>query len=255
MSEEDRTLSALRRAGVLDAIAWAWTSAARRTRLDFDPDTGHDQVWLGLTAHKLFRDRMDRVFHCGKYSVEPDGQAVGLDVLGAGLQSGELAAMPSIRPGAVVREDLSNSPGWRHRDWHWLISSFDFGNLGRISWPSKTRTKQRAASQFAADDAEALFPLSTLGLTREMADRGVLMVAHAVNSDATETEAHLGRPRFNEDGGAPWIWVRRLDHAPWEGAGSRIRPFETDPIHSPDGPTAPDAPVRLRSTRLSGTGE
>jgi hypothetical protein len=241
MSERDEVVTALTRSGVLDAVSWAWTSAVRRTRLDYDADTGHDQVWLGLTAHKLFCDRLDRVFHCRKYAV--DDAAVGRDVLALGLASGESDTMPSLSPGAVVRADVTNSPGWRHDRWHWLISSYGYGGLRKVSWSTKTPAKRRHAGTAAYDDTGALFSVSDLDLQSS----GVmpLVVAHAVNSDATDSEFHLGRPRL--DGAGPWAWTHRLDTKPWSPAATITR--------QPPAFRAPDPRVRLKERRRSGTGE
>lgn len=241
MNEREQVVTALGRAGIIDAVAWAWSSAVLRTAQDYDHDTGHDQVWLGLTAHKLFCDRLDRVFHCRKYAVEPGGAAVGLDVLGLGLASGELDAMPALAPGAVVRADVTGSPGWRHDRWHWLISSFPFGGVRKVSWSAKTPAKQRHARSTAAEE-NTLFSVSEL----DIREAGVtpLVIAHAVNSDVTESEFHLGRPRL--DAGSPWAWLTRLDGRPADG-GAKIAPsvpaFGTD------------AQVQLRTHRRSGTGE
>ncbi|EWC62074.1 hypothetical protein UO65_2588 [Actinokineospora spheciospongiae] len=245
MSEQDAALAALGRAGVVEAIGWAWSAAARRTALDYDPTTGHDQVWLGLTAHKLFCNRLDRVFHCGDFSVAPDEERVGRDVLGAGLLSGELDTMPSLRPGLVERADDHSSPGWRFDRWSWLITSFPFEGVDRISWQSKTPTKQRAAGRRPSADQISLF-----SLTEDDIDDSVLFVAHAINSDATSSEVHLGRPHTTEGGGRPWTWRVRLEPAPLEPGSGMVRPV-VGTRAVPQGVS--DAEVQLK--RVAGTGE
>ena len=245
MSEQDTALTALRRSGVVDAIRWAWSAAARRTGDDYDPATGHDQVWLGLTAHKLFCDRLDRVFHCRKFSVDPDGELVGRDVLGDGLYSGELDTMPSLRPGLVERADDHSSPGWRFDRWRWLVTSYGFESIDRISWQSKTPTKQRAAGRRPAADQYSLFSLSEADI-----DDSVLFIAHAINSDATGSEVYLGKPHTTEGGARPWHWRERLEPMPLERESGRVWPV----VGSPSAPQGvSDAEVQLK--RVAGTGE
>ncbi|MFJ2672847.1 hypothetical protein [Streptomyces sp. NPDC087525] len=66
MSEQQDALEDFESSGVLSALVWANASGYRRTMQDYDPDTGHDQGWIGSTAHKLLCDRLDRVFSTGK---------------------------------------------------------------------------------------------------------------------------------------------------------------------------------------------
>ncbi|OLR91417.1 hypothetical protein [Actinokineospora bangkokensis] len=242
--QRERALAELGRAGVLAAVSWAWATAARRTAMDYDPATGHDQVWLGLTAHKLFCDRLDRVFHCRRYHVDPDGELVGRDVLGDGLLSGELDAMPSVRPGVVLRADDHSSPGWRVDRWRWLVTSFPYEGVDRISWASKTPTKQRAAGRRPPEDQFTLFTLGESEI-----DDSVLFIAHAINSDATDSECWLGRPRSTEGGGRPWHWRERLVEPRPREAG-RVWPV----VGAPTGQRGvSDAEVQLK--RVAGTGE
>ncbi|WP_156758491.1 hypothetical protein [Actinokineospora pegani] len=244
MSEQERVLAVLGGAGVVDAITWAWESAFQRTAKDYDPDTGHDQVWQGLTAHKLFCNRLDRVFHCRDYAVPPGGENVGRDVLGKGLLSGELDAMPSLRPGSVVRADDHSSPGWRFGEWRWLVTSFGFESIDKISWQSKTPTKQRAAARLGSQE-EGLFPLPNSAITDS-----TLFIAHAINSDATDREAYLGSPRSTEHGGRPWHWRLRLGPPPAATTGGSVWPAVGDQLPE-QGVT--DADVQLK--RAVGTGE
>jgi hypothetical protein len=245
MSEQDAALAALHRGGVVDAIRWAWSAAARWTTQDYRPPTGHDQVWLGLTAHKLFCNRLDKVFHCGDYTVAPDEELVGRDVLGDGLLSGELDTMPSLRPGLVLRADDQGSPGWRFDRWRWLITSFTFEGIDKISWQSKTPTKQRAAGRRPAADQFSLFSLS-----EDDIDDSVLFVAHAINSDATGSEVWLGRPHTTEGGGRPWTWRQRLEPMPLAPGNGKVWPVSGNQA-APQGVS--DAEVQLK--RVVETGE
>jgi hypothetical protein len=82
MSERDEVMSALSSSGAGDGLRWSCGSAHSRAIQDFDPSTGHDQTVLGMMAFKLFCDRQDRVFACGRYAVEsPEDGGVGIDVL------------------------------------------------------------------------------------------------------------------------------------------------------------------------------
>src|SRR5215469_10263224 len=114
MSEQDDVISDLRSNGVLAGIAWAWSSTRRQTLQSYDPDTGHDQGWLGYNAFKVLVDRLNRVFSLERFMVPADTDpALGTDLLAQGLGPGEFDRMPQLPPGTVVRDDLNYSPGWR----------------------------------------------------------------------------------------------------------------------------------------------
>ena len=70
MDEREQVVSHLDRAGVLAAIRWAHRSAYGEVWRDFNPQGGHDQGWVGITAHKLLIDRQDRVFQAERFAVQ-----------------------------------------------------------------------------------------------------------------------------------------------------------------------------------------
>lgn len=71
MTEQDDALVDLRGNNVLAAIAWAWASTRRQTLQSYDPDTGHDQGWLGYNAFKVLVDRLNRVFSLERFKLSP----------------------------------------------------------------------------------------------------------------------------------------------------------------------------------------
>lgn len=263
MSEQEDALQDLEGTRVLDGLRWAAQSSAERVLSDFDADTGHDQGWLGYTHHKLLKDRIDRVFSCGKYAVpSPDEDAAGMDVLGAGLSQQDLLDMPHVSTGVVLRDDLNGSPGWRTREWRWLLASFRYGDGERIPWPQKSPTKQRVAAQPQPDqlafDAEQM---GMPGLADVLADLSQLPVAptttlvmgHSLDPFAGGLQLPFGRPRLNHGGGDCWYWMTDLLDG-WNPAGGRGR---LGGAGSPAGPgpnVVPDAPVRLRRQSESAEG-
>jgi hypothetical protein len=276
MREQDEALRDLSAAHVLDGLRWSARSSVARTMEDFDPDTGHDQGWLGYTFHKLLKDRLDRVFSCGRYAVSapdesgleeleeleesvPEDAEVGLDVLGAGLTQRELDTMPRVAPGVVSRADLNGSPGWRSGSWRWLLASFAYGGADRILWPRKSPTKRRVAAQ--PDPDQLAFDLDAMGLPvlAELARADgtdgtkTLVLGHALDPDSGRAELPLGRPRLNSGGGDAWHWRTDLLSDGPAGGGQ----FGFAGRASPDPPSSEDvadAPVRLRRPE-AGTGQ
>ncbi|MDP9396643.1 MAG: hypothetical protein M3P96_01860 [Actinomycetota bacterium] len=258
MSERDQVQDDLGGAGVLNGLRWARGSAYSRTLSDYDPDTGYDQACLGTLAYKLMVDRLDRVFSCGKYGVDSPGEVgVGLDVVGAGLLPGELAAMPTFVPGTVERDDLNGSPGWRCGDWRWLLASCPFGTWRNIPWFKKSATKQRVARQAAPgqltltpdvlDLPEVVDALADLAAPGEPRPTTTLILVHAAEVETGAAQLLLGRPRMDDRGAEAWWWTLDL-LSDLPGAAGRQPSAPT----GPDGPGAndvPDAPVRLRRGR------
>ncbi|MFD8366022.1 hypothetical protein [Streptomyces hygroscopicus] len=261
MSEQRDAREDLGSVGALAGINWANASAYRRTMQDYDPDTGHDQAWVGTTAHKLFCDRLDRVFSCGKYSVDsPEAAGEGLDVVAAGLGPGEYKRMPRITPGLITRADANGSPGWRYGDWRWLLASFTFGESNSIPWPQKSRTKRRVASQpipdqlmFPEDDPITMALQAIVQAIAEEEDNAALttlIVAHSVERELGIRELFLGRSRLNKGGGAAWHWKHDLLAATPGTPGSGPIPVVPEPRTGPPG--VPDAAVRLRRQAQEG---
>jgi hypothetical protein len=267
MSEQQDALEDLGSSGVLSALAWANASAYRRTMEDYDPDTGHDQGWVGSTAHRLFCDRLHRVFSTSKHAVDsPEAASAGLDAVAAGLYPGEYRKMPIIAPGVVTWSDLNRSPGWRCGRWRFLLASFVYGESNRIPWPQKSPTKRLVASQAKPEgwvDSHPMLPFddetvpSSLGaIVRAMVEEDddsevtTLIVAHSVELEAGIRELYLGRSRLNRGGGEAWYWKHDLLATDFGTPSTGTIPAPPGP--RPGTPGVQDAPVRLRREAREG---
>ena len=176
-------------AGVLAGIRWSYVAATSRVLDDYSEAAGHDATWAGMTRFTYFRDRLDRVFACGRYAV-PAGSdaAISLDVLHAELTERDIETMPQLSTDLVMRADLNGSPGWAWQDWRWLLASCVFGKIDELPWPRKSPTKQRVAQQHNPDPAQgSLFDeladeevggLEVLLAATHQLDRETLVVAH-----------------------------------------------------------------------------
>lgn len=253
MSEQSDVIDSLDEVGVLAGIQWAYLSATSRVLADYSEAAGHDATWLGITRYNQFRDRLDRVFACGRYAV-PIGShaAASLDVLHAELTDRDIKAMPRFAPDLVARSDLNGSPGWVWEGWRWLLASCSFGKLDELPWLQKSPTKQRVAQQLNQDpDQASLFGdlvddeipgLTAMLATPHQLDRETLVVAHSQDHDSDARELVIGRARLNSGGGKAWHWRHDLLSSPRAGGGNRL---VDGPL--PSGPdTVDDAPVRLR---------
>jgi hypothetical protein len=266
MTEQQDALEGLQEAGVLAGIRWAYLSATSRVLDDYSEAAGHDATWVGITRFNQFRDRLDRVFACGRYAV-PAGSssAVSLDVLHAELTERDIATMPRLAPDLVERADLNGSPGWAWQGWRWLLASCVFGKIDELPWSEKSPTKQRVARQPNPDpDQASLFDdlaeeevagLAVLLAASDQQYRQTLVVAHSQDVGHESGELVLGRARMNARRSEAWHWRHNLLSDPPSSSGSQI----VDPL--PTGPDpVPDAPVRLRRTEAqrdkgAGSGE
>jgi hypothetical protein len=253
VSERERILSVLGGSDVLRGIRWAYESAARRTRDDYDELTGHNATWVGITRWVLLCDRLDRVFSCGRYAA-PEGSpdSVGRDVVLATIPEPERLAFPHIKPGTVVRADILGSPGWSNGDVRWLLASAEHGGIDQINWTHRSPVKQRVAKQ-ADPDQDQMSILDVLvddpgaAKLRDALEHAVeldivtLVVAHTHDVDEDGRELYLGLPSV-EGRGNPWAWKSNLLTSPPDGP-TRQGP----PVVQPDSPSdVPDALVRLR---------
>ncbi|HTU75351.1 MAG TPA: hypothetical protein VMG38_17700 [Trebonia sp.] len=234
MDEHAEVIEALREAGVLVAIRWAYESAVRRALETYSPEDGHDTAWLGNTRYVLFRDRLDRALRCGRYAM-PDGDATDHpDGLFAELSEQDSSTLPHVKNGTVVRHDLHGSPGWACGAGRFLIASADFGFVRTLPWAYKSRTKRIVAMQKppVMDFEDVLFGLhevlpagphglagsapGSLGLAgsaldpRKLHDLPTFVVAHSLEPISGQTELILGRPRMNAAGGPAWYWLEDL---------------------------------------------
>ncbi|WP_042378786.1 hypothetical protein [Streptacidiphilus melanogenes] len=263
MSEEEDAVGDLEDGGALAGIRWAGESAYGRLLEDYDPATGHDQGWIGYTAHKLLLDRLNRVFSCGPYAVGGGDAQAGLDVVAAGLGDTYLT-MPRIPAGAVALADLNKSPGWQSSTWRWLMASYPHGTVDKIRWQQKSPTKRRVAAQPSPDaptlpfeELEAFEDFSSLiepeGPGAADLIARTLVLAHSVHPEFRVREFFIGRPRMNSDGGKAWWWrYDLLSSAPGAGGFAPVSPQPAPLAPSPH--VVPDAPVRRRQKPQEATG-
>lgn len=253
MSEEQDVIGNLGDAGILAGVRWAYRSAATRTLETYSEADGHDATWLGTTRFTLFRNRLDRVFACEQYAVQPAGGDADLDVLYEMLSDQDVDSMPPLDPDLVSRSDLNGSPGWVHGKRRFLLASCAYGELDQLPWPRKSPTKQQVARQPSPDPPpqgslfEGLAPEEVGGLETVLAGERDLeidtfVVAHSLDPVSYRSELVLGRPRLNSSGGAAWHWRHDLLDIPPAGGGRRTD--DAPPPGDPSGET--DAPVRLR---------
>jgi hypothetical protein len=250
VTERQRIIQLLRVLGVADAIRWAFTSAKTRTLEDYSEDAGYDAAWLGSTRFALFRDRLDRVFSCGRYEIRQGAEpSAGLDLVHAELTKQDIETMPLLPHDRVRRADLNRSPGWAFMETRFLLASSVFGNVDHIPWPQKSPTKQLVAKQGAAEPVPSLFDESSEGeiggpvaaLAESDLDLDTYVVAHSLDPITEQAELTFGRPRSNDGGGAAWHWRESLLSESPSGGGRQSTP---QPPSLPD--SEPDAIVRLR---------
>jgi hypothetical protein len=253
VSEQHDVIGDLEAAGVLTGIRWAYGAAASRTLEIFSEPDGHDAALLGNLRFTLFRDRLDRVFACGAYDLQPGSAPTAhLDLLYAELAQEHVSSMPELAPNLVARDNLTGSPGWAIGGRRFLLASCAPGKLDSIPWPRKSPTKQRVARQRRPDPIQrSLFDdiadEEIAGLEELLAaacrlDLETFVVAHALDPVNYDMELVLGRARLNGGGGDAWHWHEDLLTGPPADGGRRRG---NDPL--PAGPgSVPDAPVRLR---------
>lgn len=256
MTERENAQGDLSAAGVLDVLLWSFASARRRSLQDYDPETGHDQAWFGMTRYKLMVDRLDRCFSSGNYLVGEDfAPESGLDVLGAGLMPGELDVMPRLGSGVVGRDDLNGSPGWRLGRWRILLAAAQYGQATKIAWEQKSPTKRRVAAQPGPDqmmlpleDVPVLFELLKARDTATQPSAPTLVLAHGLDAETGAAELLLGRPRLDEPGAPPWWWTINLLATPPSGEGERSTDLRPQGSGGESASAVEDAPVFLRKT-------
>lgn len=225
MSEHEQAISELESDGVLDGFRWAWESASAQTLRSFMPSTGHDRGWVGTNAFKVFTDRLDRVFSCGRFEVDDAVSPSDRDrFLRDGLTLREFQRMPLREPGLVIRDDLNGSPGWRRESWRILLQSLGGMGVDQIRWSQKSWTKMRVANQPPPNEpmlpsdvvdlpmaADVLADLSRLPTTEFPIT--TLVCAYGIDASTEETTLYLGRPFHRERVEAFWHWRVRLDRA------------------------------------------
>src|SRR3984957_1819157 len=271
MGEQQEVIEELTAAGVLAGIRWAYESATRRSLESYCEADGHAPAWLGHTRFTLFRDRLDRVFTCSRYAVPTDDGGLDLDVLYAELSERDLATLPGVAPGLVLRRDLRGSAGWSYRRHWFLIASAEFGRIDTLPWLEKSVTKQLVAAQPGPDRRQpSLFAdlLSDGAVPGDLVPEGAplgaslppridplllaadpppqlpsFIVAHTLDADTGEIELTFGRPWLNLRGGSAWRWRENVLDVPLPAVRrSEIHPAaEIDKLS-----VVPEAQVRLR---------
>lgn len=252
MTEQQDLIASLEEADVLNAIRWAYASATARTLTDYSPTAGHNTTWLGITQHVLFADRLDRVFSSGDYLLAADViDTVGLDLVRAQLTAEDIATMPKIAAGSVIRADLNNSPGWAAQGIRFLLQSSPVDKIDTLPWPQKRPTKRKVARQrnpepdlgLLAGLPESAFLEAFAALASQTEDLGMktFVVAHALDGLTGRSQLKFGRPHFNTGGGPAWVWLENLLTTPLPPASRADGPM---PPTGPD--DVPDAPVTLR---------
>lgn len=254
VSEQQDVIEELEADGVLNGVRWAYRSAVARTLEDYSEGAGHDAAWLGSTRFTLFRDRLDRVFTCERYSISgssDNGADVALDRLFEELTKEDIRTMPRLDRGLVNRADLNSSPGWTHAGRRFLLASCKPGEIDRLPWPQRSPTKQSVARQRNPEPEHTLFDdldpeevggLEALGTAEEL-DLPTFVVAHTLDPLTGAPELVYGRPRLNTGGGKGWHWYENLLGVPPIEGGYRI----DDDASLPSGPRpVADAEVRLR---------
>lgn len=237
----------LRTAGVLDGVRWAYDSAVRRALDDYSEDAGYDTALLGSLRFTLFRDRLDRVFSCGRYALQAGvDENVGLDLVRVELTDKDRTSMPVLPADLVRRVNRDGSPGWALGDLQFLLASCEFGKIDILPWPRRSPAKQQVAMQLppATEQPLALFDVVDTELAESDQTAPSLttfMVAHTLDAVSGRRELVFGRTRFNSGGGQAWYWYENLLTLPPTQGGQRPS------VPTPSGPDGvPDAPVRLR---------
>jgi hypothetical protein len=179
MSEDREAWDELLSAGFLHAVREAHTEATLAVFGSLTRAAGFTDRSFGFTAYDVLASQLDRVF-------QADGALSG----------------------AVRRDDLNGSPGWRYGRHRMLLKRHEFGAVQSIRWDRDSPTKQAVAHQEFPDDPQ----LSLFGMPRPRADAVVtLVLAHSASEEPLEMELFLGRPRMNDDGGPAWHWIRPLN--------------------------------------------
>lgn len=253
MSEQHDVIGQLEAAQVLAGIRWANQSAVRRALADHSEDAGYNPNTLGNNRFHLFRDRLDRVFSCGKYLV-PEGSDgnVSLDVLHAELPKEDIHTMPVLAPGTVRSAPLNRSPGWAWQSWRWLLASCPYGHTHDLPWSQKSLTKQQVAQQIGPDAIQGTIfeelarhevpDVWEMLVAARQLDMDTFVVAHSLDALTRQRELGFGRPQLNRGGGDAWVWCQDLLGVPPAGGGRR--PSDGPLPAGPD--EVEDAPVRLR---------
>jgi len=249
MTDHRDVVAKIQAGRTFDGVRWAYAAAAARTLLDYSEDAGYDAAWFGQTRHTLFRDRLDRVFSCGKYALGAGADDLaGQDLVTVQLSQSEIDSMPQIPAESVRRADLNGSPGWAFDDLRFLIASTTFGKIDCLPWPQKSQTKQTVASQPSPAPAPSLFDelpadeqAGLIAAVDGALDLDTFVIAHSLDAITGRRELVFGRPQLNSGGGDAWYWYENLLASP-PPAATQTPELPPPPAHD----HVPDAPVSLR---------
>lgn len=256
---EDDALQALGDSGLLDVLKWAAPASFAATDQIFDEDAGHDQGVVGYLNYKHLQDHLDRATANGRFTLGPEVDGAGTDVLERGIHPQVFRSMPELASDAVKRSNYRQSPGWAIDGFRVLLQSYRFGKIDDIRWVERSEAKRRVASQlFVGDDAlfdDEEFGLESIqGIPDDDDFAGVtLIAAHAFNPTTKQFELYIGQsknPESPQD--SCWHWrVKLLSGGTPIGGVSTA----TGPVLPGDGASTDveDVPVRIKSSR-SGEG-
>ncbi|KAB2344930.1 hypothetical protein F8566_29225 [Actinomadura rudentiformis] len=172
--------------GFLHGLREAHTEATLVVAGALDRAAGFKERSFGFTAFDVLESQLDRVFGVGT-AEEPS------DLGGSSA-------------GAVVRDDLNGSPGWRLGRYRVLLKRHEFGAVRAIRWDRESPTKQAVARQEFGGDPQLALDLGLADL-HDTPEVVTLVLAHSATEEPLEMELFLGLPRLNADGGAAWHWL------------------------------------------------
>lgn len=248
----DEVLDVLHRTEVAAGIAWAFDAASERILEDFTRGTGYGALTAGVGRYEVLADRLDRVFSCGDYEVEPGMEFEGLDLVFEGLSERVQKTMPLINASTVIRANLNGSNGWRVGGFRFITHSFKPGERTKIDWTTATPTVKAVARQAPSSftpvtlldrmlDADARADLAAQDVL-PLINIPTFVLGHALNLTTMERELVIGQPRYNDDKGNAWIWSEDLVYGDGGGSGGRPQPNLVLPQVD-----EPDVAVRLRT--------
>lgn len=250
MGEQREVLESLSDGGALAGMRWAYRAAVSRSLEQYNEADGHDSTFFGNLKYTLFRDRLDRVFSCERYAVSGSDSEAGQDLVLDQLSASDIATLPRLDADLVCRANLNGSPGWLYSGRRFLLASYEFGTIDKLSWTQKSPTKQRVARQRPIDPPQpTLFDelnaedvAAVLTASSDELDVPTFVVAHSVDLLSGQAELFFGRPCLDTSLDWSWYWRENLLSTPPSSGGRRPNAAPT-----PTGPNdVKDAPVRLR---------
>lgn len=252
----DDVLEALRRTNTVAGLAWAFDVTCEQILEDFTTGSGYGPLTAGVARYEVLADRLDRVFSCGDYEVDPGMESAGLDVLFEGLSERARSTMPVLKAGTVKRSNLNGSNGWSVAAFRFITHAFDVSERSKLDWTRATPTVQAVARQATGTfiPATLLDQMLPAEAREDLAAQDVLptvdlptyVLGHALNLGTFERELIIGHSRYNDDYGNPWNWTEDLNSGTDGGSVSRPKPGAIPPRTD-----EPDVAVRLRPAAAS----